>query len=55
VVLVVGVALFMISEAPLFGRMISHALVTIGDVLFGLGFAWMGYAVWSEPRRDVGQ
>jgi hypothetical protein len=55
VAIVVGMALFVVSEGPLFGRVISHALVTIGDVLFGLGFAWMGYAVWSEPRHEVGQ
>jgi hypothetical protein len=54
VILVVGVILFVISETPLFGRATSHAMVTIGDVLFGLGFSWMGYAVWSEPRSEIG-
>jgi hypothetical protein len=51
--LIVGVSLFPISEAPLFDRTLSHVIVTIGDVLFGLGFAWMGYALWSEKREPA--
>jgi len=52
--LVIGAVLFLISEAPLFGPNASHALVTIGDVIFGLGFVWMGYVLWSEPRNADG-
>jgi hypothetical protein len=51
--LIVGVSLFPISEAPLFNLTLSHVIVTIGDVLFGLGFAWMGYALWSEKREPA--
>jgi hypothetical protein len=51
--LIIGVSLFMISEMPLFDRTLSHLIVTIGDVLFGSGLAWMGYALWSEKREVV--
>jgi hypothetical protein len=51
--LIIGVSFFMISEAPLFDRMFSHVIVTIGDVLFGCGVAWMGYALWSEKREPA--
>jgi len=27
-----------------------HVIVLLGDAAFGLGFAWMGYAVWTEKR-----
>jgi hypothetical protein len=49
--LIVGVSLFMISEAPLFDRTLSHLIVTVGDGVFGLGLAWMGYALWGLPWR----
>jgi hypothetical protein len=49
--LIIGVSFFMISEAPLFDRSLSHAIVTVGDVVFGLGLAWMGFALWSEKRE----
>lgn len=49
--LIVGVSLFMISEAALFDRTLSHVLVTVGDVLFGLGWVWIGYVLWSEKRE----
>jgi hypothetical protein len=51
--LIIGVSLFMISEMPPFDRALSHLIVTIGDVLFGIGLAWMGYALWSEKREVV--
>jgi hypothetical protein len=51
--LIIGVSLFMISEAPLFDRMLSHVIVTLGDIVFGLGLAWMGFALWSEKRVPV--
>jgi hypothetical protein len=48
--LIIGAASFFISEAPLFDRALAHGIVTFGDVTFGLGLAWMGYALWSERR-----
>jgi hypothetical protein len=49
--LVLGVSLFMISEMPLFDLTLSHLIATFGDVIFGIGLAWMGYALWSEKRE----
>ena len=43
----------MFSEAPLFNRMFSHVVVTVGDVVFGFGVAWMGYALWSEKGEPA--
>lgn len=51
--LIIGVLFFMVSETPLFDRTLSHVIVTSGDVLFGIGFAWMGYALWSEKQRET--
>lgn len=51
--LIIGVSFFIISEAPLFDRTISHVIVTIGDVVFGLGLSWMGYTLWSEKREPA--
>jgi len=48
--LIIGVAFFMIAEAALFGPTLSHGIVTLGDVVFGLGLVWMGYTLWSEKR-----
>ena len=48
--LIIGSVSFFISEAPLFDRALAHVIVTFGDVVFGLGLAWMGYALWSEKR-----
>ena len=48
--LIIGVSFFMISEGPLFDRTLSHVIATIGDVVFGLGLAWAGYALWSSRR-----
>jgi hypothetical protein len=46
--LIIGIFLFVASEAQLFDPMLSHVIVTVGDLAFGLGFAWAGYALWSE-------
>jgi hypothetical protein len=46
--LIVGILLFAVSEAQLFDPTLSHVMVTVGDVIFGLGLAWAGYALWSE-------
>ena len=51
--LIVGVTLFMISEAAPFEVMLAHTLVTVGDIIFGLGMVWIGYALWSEQRESV--
>lgn len=44
----VGVTLFVIAEAVPLGTGAAHALVTGGDILFGLGLVWMGYALWRS-------
>jgi hypothetical protein len=49
--LIIGVSLFIISEMSLFDLTISHLIATFGDVIFGIGLAWMGYALWSEKRE----
>mgnify|MGYP001081728145 CR=1 FL=1 len=51
--LIVGVTLFVISEAVPFGVRLAHTLVTIGDIIFSLGLVWVGYALWSEKRESV--
>ena len=51
--LIIGSALFMISEAVPLDDSLSHLIVTIGDVIFGTGFVWMGYALWSEKREPA--
>jgi len=51
--LIIGVAFFMISESAPFVRNLSHVIVTAGDVMFGLGLVWMGYALWSEKRKPA--
>jgi hypothetical protein len=50
--LIIGVLLFTISEMSLFDSGISHLVATLGDVIFGIGLAWMGYALWSEKARS---
>ena len=52
--LIVGVGLFISSEALPFGPTLAHTLVTIGDILFGLGLVWLGYTLWSEKRETLG-
>ena len=49
--LIIGSAMFMISEAVPLNASLSHLIVTIGDVIFGAGFVWMGFALWSEKRE----
>jgi len=53
--LIIGVLLFMLSEAGLLERTLSHVSVTAGDIMFGLGLAWLGYALWSEKREAKSQ
>jgi hypothetical protein len=51
--LIIGVTLFMISEAAPLEATLAHTLVTVGDIIFGLGLVWIGYALWSEQREPV--
>jgi hypothetical protein len=57
--LIIGVVLFIVSETQLFDPILSHVIVTVGDLAFGLGFAWAGYTLWSEgntpERADQGR
>jgi hypothetical protein len=34
---------------------LSHAIALASNLTFGLGIAWMGYALWSEkqPGRQI--
>lgn len=52
--LIVGVGLFISSEALPFAPTLAHTLVTIGDILFGLGLVWLGYTLWSEQLETLG-
>lgn len=49
--LIIGVTLFVISEAVPMEATVAHGLVTSGDVIFGLGLVWMGYTVWRNRER----
>jgi len=53
--LIIGASFFLISQTGLVGGMLLHVIVTVGDVVFGLGLAWMGYALWSEKGEGVTQ
>jgi hypothetical protein len=50
--LIIGTAFSMAEGSPI-GRAPEHVIVTIGRVVFGLGLAWMGYALWSEKRESA--
>ena len=51
--LIIGSAMVMISEAVPLNVSLSDLIVTIGDVSFGTGFVWMGFALWSEKREPT--
>lgn len=51
--LIIGVVLFVISEAVPLETSLAHSLVTIGDILFASGLLWIGYTLWSEKPRSV--
>lgn len=51
--LIVGVGLFVGSEAIPFGTTLAHTLVTVGDILFALGLVWIGYTLWSEKQETA--
>jgi hypothetical protein len=50
-----GIVLYLASWVPP-DRMLSHAIALASNLTFGLGIAWMGYALWSEkqPGRLIG-
>ena len=45
--------MFFISESVPANASLSDLIVTIGDVIFGASFVWMGYALWSEKREII--
>jgi hypothetical protein len=52
--LILGVTLFMISEAAPFEAELAHLLVTFGDIIFGFGLVWLGKALWSKsPAGEI--
>jgi hypothetical protein len=50
---IIGIALYLASWVPP-DRVLSHAIALASNLTFGLGFAWMGYALWSEKQRGHG-
>jgi len=48
--LIIGVAFFVIAEGAPFDPALSHTILTLGDVVFGLGFVWMGSKLVREKR-----
>src|SRR5215469_7314861 len=44
-----GIGLYLISWVPS-DRVLSHAIALASNLTFGLGIAWMGYALWSEKQ-----
>jgi hypothetical protein len=51
--LIIGSVMFLISESVPLNASLSHLIVTIGDVIFGASFVWMGFALWSEKREFI--
>jgi hypothetical protein len=51
--LIIGVALFVASEAGLFDMSLSHVLVTLGDIVFSLGLIWIGYNILVNKHETV--
>ena len=62
---IIGVVLFFLGEVSFLGQRLPapalqqvfdmirrlRVIVLFGDAAFGLGLAWMGYALWSEKRE----
>lgn len=49
--------LLLLIGAPLFVIPVPPAPVivnTIGAVLFGLGYIWLGYALWTDTGKVIG-
>lgn len=51
--LIIGVTLFVISEAGTFEETLAHLLVTAGDIIFGLALMWIGYTLWSDSHEAM--
>lgn len=51
--LIIGSLMFFVSESVPLNASLSHLIVTIGDVIFGASFVWMGFALWSEKREII--
>jgi len=47
---IIGIALYLASWVP-HNRDVSHSIAPASNLTFGLGIAWMGYALWSEKQR----
>lgn len=64
ILVMVGIVIFFVGELSFLGQRLAvpalqqvfetirdlRIVVLFGDAAFGFGFAWMGYAVWSEKR-----
>ena len=64
---VIGMVLFFLGEVSFLAQNLStpalrqlfdlirrlHVIVLLGDLAFGVGLAWMGYALWAEKREHV--
>lgn len=48
--MIIGIALYLASWVPP-NRVLSHVIALASNLTFGLGIAWMGYALWSEKQR----
>jgi hypothetical protein len=48
--LIYGIVLYLASWAPP-NQVLSHGIALASNLTFGLGVAWMGYALWSEKQR----
>jgi hypothetical protein len=46
---IIGIALYLVSWWPP-DRVLSHVIALASNLTFGLGVAWMGYALWSGMR-----
>jgi hypothetical protein len=65
ILVTVGMLIFFVGELTFVGQRIPspgvqaafdlirrlHVIILLGDAAFGFGFAWMGYALWSEKQR----
>jgi len=51
--LMIGVLLFVASEAGPFETELAHLLGTVGDLLFAVGLLAIGFRLWSEGRTPL--
>jgi hypothetical protein len=64
ILVMIGIVIFFVGELSFLGQRLPvpalqqvfetirnlRTVVLFGDAAFGVGFAWMGYALWSEKR-----